>query len=137
MDANTAFLRAFEHDVGYHYTHVPNPNWKIGDGLSPAPEGADKEVYDLFARSKTSEGQKSLFTTVQPSELSVSDNYKLIIGGLIPRPIGFVSTIGADGSKNLSPFSYCAPAGHKPPMIMLSFTTSSAGLLEVRKFPLI
>ena len=43
---------------------------------------------------------------IDPSETSVKENYKLLIGAVVPRPIAFVSTVSASGIPNLAPFSF-------------------------------
>lgn len=43
---------------------------------------------------------------LKPEELSRKDNYKLVIGAVLPRPIAWVSTMSAEGKLNLAPFSY-------------------------------
>jgi flavin reductase (DIM6/NTAB) family NADH-FMN oxidoreductase RutF len=42
-----------------------------------------------------------------------------------PRPIGWVSTIGADGNLNLAPFSYFNGVSGDPPCVMFAPNTSS------------
>jgi flavin reductase (DIM6/NTAB) family NADH-FMN oxidoreductase RutF len=44
-----------------------------------------------------------LFT---PAEMPHRDAYRLLIGGIMPRPIAWVSTLSADGVRNLAPFSF-------------------------------
>ena len=39
---------------------------------------------------------------------------------VIPRPIGWVSTVSRDGVPNLSPFSFFAAVNERPPMVMFS-----------------
>ena len=39
-----------------------------------------------------------------------------------PRPIGWVSTIAADGSVNLAPYSFFNAVGERPPMLAFSST---------------
>ena len=34
-----------------------------------------------------------------------------------PRPIGWISTLGADGRRNLAPYSFCNAFNYKPPLI--------------------
>lgn len=53
-----------------------------------------------------------------PASLSIPERYKLIIGGIIPRPIAWVSTISRDNKLNLAPFSFFAGVGSNP-MTML------------------
>ena len=58
--------------------------------------------------------------SIVPGELPPRDAYRLLISVVVPRPIGWVSTLGADGTLNLAPFSFFnAVAGH-PPTIMVS-----------------
>jgi flavin reductase (DIM6/NTAB) family NADH-FMN oxidoreductase RutF len=54
---------------------------------------------------------------LKPEELSIKDNYKLIIGSVLPRPIALVSTLSDDGIPNLAPFSFFTGLTSKPPTI--------------------
>jgi len=45
------------------------------------------------------------------------DPFKALVG---PRPIGWVSTIGADGIANLAPYSFFNAVSDRPPMLMFS-----------------
>jgi flavin reductase (DIM6/NTAB) family NADH-FMN oxidoreductase RutF len=51
---------------------------------------------------------------IDPAQLQPADRYKLLIGGIVPRPIAFVSTISTDGRTNLAPFSFFAGIGSNP-----------------------
>lgn len=51
---------------------------------------------------------------INPADLAVRDRYKLLIGGIVPRPIALVSTISPDGRPNLAPFSFFAGVGSNP-----------------------
>ena len=53
-----------------------------------------------------------------PAELSPQDNYKLLAGSILPRPIAFVSTIDEQGVRNLAPFSFCTVASANPPIVV-------------------
>lgn len=55
-----------------------------------------------------------------PNELEYSSVYKLLTGAIIPRPIGWISTISEDGINNLAPFSYFNAVGDDPPHVMFS-----------------
>ncbi len=46
-----------------------------------------------------------------------SDNYKFLIGSIIPRPIAVISTRNVDGSNNLAPFSFFTAVSAKPMII--------------------
>jgi flavin reductase (DIM6/NTAB) family NADH-FMN oxidoreductase RutF len=51
---------------------------------------------------------------LDPELLDQKDRYKLLIGGIVPRPIAFVSTISAAGAHNLAPFSFFAGVSSEP-----------------------
>ena len=46
--------------------------------------------------------------------------YKLLTGTVIPRPIGWISTIDANGINNLAPFSFFNVVSEDPPHVMFS-----------------
>lgn len=46
--------------------------------------------------------------------------YKLLTGTVIPRPIGWISTVDSNGINNLAPFSYFNAVGEDPPHVMFS-----------------
>ena len=58
----------------------------------------------------------------EPKDLPVPEVYKLLAGGVAPRPIALVSTVSQDGSNNLSPFSFFNTFGSNPPIIAFSPT---------------
>lgn len=49
----------------------------------------------------------------------------MLISAITPRPIGFVSTVAADGARNLAPFSYFQFVNHDPPIFVLGFSKGS------------
>lgn len=57
-----------------------------------------------------------------PENLEPSAVYKLLTGSVIPRPIGWISSISEDGINNLAPFSYFNAVGEDPPHVMFSTT---------------
>jgi flavin reductase (DIM6/NTAB) family NADH-FMN oxidoreductase RutF len=57
---------------------------------------------------------------ITPGELHPRDAYRLLISVVVPRPIAWVSTVGADGSLNLAPFSFFNAVGGTPPTVMVS-----------------
>lgn len=46
--------------------------------------------------------------------------YKLLTGTIIPRPIGWISTVDENGINNLAPFSYFNMVSSDPPCVMFS-----------------
>lgn len=57
---------------------------------------------------------------LDPSIISSSDTYKLLTGIIIPRPIGWISTVSESGIYNLAPFSFFNAVGEDPPHVMFS-----------------
>lgn len=55
--------------------------------------------------------------TLNPAEQKPQDIYKLLVGSVVPRPIAFVSSIDADGVRNLAPFSFFTVASANPPIV--------------------
>lgn len=55
-----------------------------------------------------------------PKEISERQNYKFLIGTVIPRPIAFVTSISEDGVVNGAPFSYFNVVSSNPPMISVA-----------------
>lgn len=60
-----------------------------------------------------------------PDHLDQKAIYKLLTGAVIPRPIGWISTISEDGLPNLAPFSFFNAVGDDPPHIMFSTAHSN------------
>ncbi|SEF32313.1 NADH-FMN oxidoreductase RutF, flavin reductase (DIM6/NTAB) family [Amycolatopsis pretoriensis] len=57
--------------------------------------------------------------------LRAHEAYKLITGVVQPRPIAWVSTISADGVRNLAPFSFFTIASRDPVTVFLSIGATS------------
>ena len=51
------------------------------------------------------------------ADLSPTDNYKLLVGAIVPRPIAWVSTVDANGIRNLAPFSWFTAVSANPPVV--------------------
>ncbi|SDY03000.1 flavin reductase family protein [Thermoactinomyces sp. DSM 45892] len=52
-----------------------------------------------------------------PKQLTQKENYKLMIGSVLPRPIAFVTSMNQDGIVNAAPFSFYTAVSTNPPMI--------------------
>ena len=60
-----------------------------------------------------------------------SDNYKFLIGSILPRPIAVVSTLNLDGSNNVAPFSFFTGVSASPMIIAFCpMIRSSTGALK-------
>ncbi len=51
------------------------------------------------------------------AQTSPRDNYQLLTGAVVPRPIAWVSTLSEHGVANLAPYSFFTVASCKPPVL--------------------
>lgn len=58
--------------------------------------------------------------SLDPKDLSTGKLHGYLLSAVAPRPIAFASTIGADGSPNLSPFSFFNVFSANPPILIFS-----------------
>jgi len=56
--------------------------------------------------------------TFNPANCDLKQNYKLLTGIVVPRPIALVSTIDRNGVVNLAPFSAFNLVGANPPAVL-------------------
>eukprot|EP01043_Picozoa_sp_COSAG02_P006613 COSAG02_NODE_190_length_30025_cov_22.989875_11_plen_149_part_00 len=82
----------------------PPANWR----LATASPNADSYEHGANQSPPFPCQADSDFAKLDPAESAPSDAYKLIISAVTPRPICFISTIGSDGTCNLSVRS-CRP----------------------------
>jgi len=54
---------------------------------------------------------------IDPADVPYAVSYKLLIGSVVPRPIGFISTISPEGGYNLAPFSFFNAICGEPPVV--------------------
>lgn len=57
-----------------------------------------------------------------PEAMASTNVYKILAGCIVPRPIGFLSTVGPDGVFNAAPFSFFNGISHNPPMVCASIS---------------
>ncbi len=55
-----------------------------------------------------------------PDEMPQPDAFRLLMSSVVPRPIGWISTLSPDGIANLAPFSSFGTVSGKPPVVMFS-----------------
>jgi flavin reductase (DIM6/NTAB) family NADH-FMN oxidoreductase RutF len=65
---------------------------------------------------------------IDSADLDPVHAYKLLIGSIIPRAIGWVSTQSAAGVANIAPISFFTAVGRKPPMVSLSLQPRADGV---------
>ncbi|RMF77957.1 MAG: flavin reductase family protein [Chloroflexi bacterium] len=63
-------------------------------------------------------------------DLSKDESYKLLSSAIVPRPIAWVSTLSADGGRNLAPFSFFNGMAVMPPTIVFSVGYADGNRLE-------
>lgn len=67
--------------------------------------------------------------SIDPTQQTERENYKLLVGTVLPRPIAFVTSMSADGLVNAAPFSYFNIVSSDPPLLSVS-VQSRAGVLK-------
>lgn len=61
------------------------------------------------------------------AELSRRDRHKLLISTIVPRPIAWVSTLNADGSVNVGPYSFFNIVCEQPPLVSIGVGSGERG----------
>ncbi|KAL5041796.1 hypothetical protein BDW71DRAFT_211827 [Aspergillus fruticulosus] len=87
-------------------TKSPCPEWKYGQGVPDNGASLAQIHHEIDPYA--------------PDRPKIN-NYRLLISGIAPQPVGFLSTVGSNGQKNLSPFSYFQLIDHDPPMFIVGF----------------
>ena len=92
----------------FKFSKTVEPSWTYGSGGNDGGASLEKNHIDI---DPYADGR-------QPAQ-----NYKLLISGIVPRPIGFLSTRSKYGeTTNLSPFSYTQVINHDPPLFIVGFS---------------
>jgi flavin reductase (DIM6/NTAB) family NADH-FMN oxidoreductase RutF len=68
--------------------------------------------------------------TFDGAALTPQQCYKLLAGAVVPRPIAWVSTLGADGLVNLAPFSSYIFLAYDPPLVGISVGPGTSTLKD-------
>jgi flavin reductase (DIM6/NTAB) family NADH-FMN oxidoreductase RutF len=113
--------------AAFRFTQTASPDWKFGDGANQLDGASDSKHVSI---DPNEESRPPIF------------NYKLLIAGISPRPIAFLSTRSADGgAANLAPFSFFNMVSSDPPMFVVGIVPTASGsskdtlrnLLETRE----
>ena len=67
---------------------------------------------------------------IYPNTISERDNYKLLKGSVIPRPIAFVSTQSEEKIVNAAPFSFFNIVSSNPPMLSVSIQRKAGAMKD-------
>lgn len=68
-----------------------------------------------------------------PKELSERDNYKFLIGSIIPRPIALITSVSEDDVLNIAPFSYFNIVTSNPPMVSVALQRKNGELKDTTR----
>lgn len=71
--------------------------------------------------------------SIDPAHNKERDNYKLLVGSIVPRPIAFVTTQSEAGIVNGAPFSYFNIVSSNPPMVSLSIQRPTGELKDTAR----
>ena len=62
------------------------------------------------------------------SDLGVQEKYRLLNGGVTPRPIAWISTRSKNGTDNIAPYSFFTVASCNPPVVLYTQVTQRSGI---------
>jgi flavin reductase (DIM6/NTAB) family NADH-FMN oxidoreductase RutF len=62
------------------------------------------------------------------SEIETQEKYRLLTGGITPRPIAWISTRSKDGIDNLAPYSFFTVASCNPPVLLYTQVTQRSAV---------
>jgi len=68
--------------------------------------------------------------TLEVAQITAQQSYRLLAGGVIPRPIAWVTTLGPGGVVNLAPFSSYVFLAYDPPLIGISIGPGTSKLKD-------
>lgn len=71
--------------------------------------------------------------SIDPKQQQERDNYKLMTGAIIPRPVAFVTTQSKEGVVNAAPFSYFNIVSANPPLISVSVQRKDGELKDTSR----
>lgn len=72
---------------------------------------------------------------VGPDDWDAKEFYYMMTALVIPRPIGWISTISASGVSNVAPYSYFNMMGNDPPYVAFASTGIKDSLRNLREVP--
>ena len=72
---------------------------------------------------------------VGPGDWSMRDFYQLMTALVIPRPIGWISTLSASGVRNVAPYSYFNLMGSDPFYVAFGSTGVKDSVSNLREVP--
>jgi len=74
-----------------------------------------------------------MMISINPNEKTERENYKILTGSIIPRPIAFITTLSEDGVVNAAPFSYFNIVSSNPPLLSVSVQRSKGEMKDTSR----
>src|SRR5699024_606378 len=117
------------------YIHITKKGKKVMDAVFPQHKKAiermfqdvsdyDKEmiieVLNIIGNGKQECLGDYGMQRFEPHECSERENYKVLTGSIIPRPIAFITIESKAGALNAAPFSYFNIVTADPPMLSIA-----------------
>ncbi|EMD32882.1 hypothetical protein CERSUDRAFT_87608 [Gelatoporia subvermispora B] len=100
----------FDYGSVWEHTQPPHPDFTYGRKVEATPDG---KIW-------VEEGERAGFKVVDTSKEDSMKLYQLMISGIVPRPVAFVSSVSESGVENLAPFSWFNMVTHNPPVVSVS-----------------
>jgi flavin reductase (DIM6/NTAB) family NADH-FMN oxidoreductase RutF len=70
---------------------------------------------------------------LDPQSLTQRENYKLLIGSIIPRPVAVVTTRSAEGTLNIAPFSFFSIVSSEPAIVSIAVQRKKGGMKDTAR----
>ncbi|KAF7789291.1 hypothetical protein EIP86_000233 [Pleurotus ostreatoroseus] len=110
----------FDSSVETTFTTMPHPKWTYGQKT----ENLGKDGVEW------AKGEEAGWKLVDTSKTEPAELYALMISGIVPRPVAFVSSVSESGVDNLAPFSWFNMVSHYPPVVSICFTNLANSLKD-------
>ena len=68
-----------------------------------------------------------------PEEISERENYKFLIGAIVPRPIALITSLSKDEVLNVAPFSYFNIVTSNPPIVSVALQRKNGQLKDTAR----
>ena len=73
------------------------------------------------------------YVTIPTEGMATATAYRLVCGAVAPRPVAWITTLGADGRVNAAPFSAYNYVAHTPPMLGVSIASRLGELKDTAR----
>jgi flavin reductase (DIM6/NTAB) family NADH-FMN oxidoreductase RutF len=77
--------------------------------------------------------EETTMISIDPDTQSERENYKLLIGSIVPRPIALVTTLSQQGVLNAAPFSYFSIVSSQPPLLSVSVQRKQGAMKDTAR----